>query len=241
MNICCLFTFTFFINISIYNSAIAQKESLPESIPANYIKQYFLNEEGVATHLYTGKEYVGYEKTIKGDPFFATSEMEGNSLFYDGSLYENVPLLFDIVSNQIIINRYHDNLKIKLLSEKIKYFTLAGHRFENVDMAQKDGTIANGIYDLVVDGKIMVFVKRSKRIVNSMKAEEPPKFVEDDEFFIQNGNTFYPVEGNSSLLQALSDKKNLIKIFIRKNKFKFKKNIEKEIIMTAAYYNTLKI
>lgn len=211
-------------------SSIAQKGILPENI----------SSEG-ASHLYTGKEYLGYEKTIKGDPFFATSEMENNSIFYDGSLYENVPLLFDIVSNQVIINRYHDNLKIKLLSEKIKYFMLAGHRFENIDMAGKDGTIINGIYDRVVDGKIMVFVKRSKRIVNSMKAEEPPRFVGDDEFFIQNANTFYPVEESASLLQALSDKKVLIKIFMRKNKFKFKKNREKEIIMTAAYYNTLKI
>ena len=40
-------------------------------------------------------------------------------------------------------------------------------------------------------------------------------------------------------LQAFSDKKDFVKAFIRKNKFRFKKNIEKELIMTAEYYSTL--
>ena len=37
----------------------------------------------------------------------------------------------------------------------------------------------------------------------------------------------------------LIDKKDLVKSFIRKNKFRFKKNIESELVATAKYYSTL--
>ena len=240
MNFYCLSILIIFINFGAYNSAIAQKDSSFQNTSFNFIRESFQIEEGGSSHLYTGKEYYGYAKNIKGDQFFLTSAMESNTIFYDGSLYENIPLLFDIVSQEVIINRYHQDLRISLLSEKVKYFTLAGHRFENINTAQKDGKISDGIYDEVYKGTTNVLVKRSKRIVNAIRTDESAKFVEEDELFIQNGNAFYPVSGSSSLLQALSDKKDQVKIFIRKNKFKFKKNMEKEVILAAAYYTTLK-
>ena len=166
--------------------------------------------------------------------------MQNSEIFYDGILYTNIPLLFDIVRQEIVINRYNKNVRISLFSEKVKYFTLAGHRFENITLAEgKDENISNGIYDIVFDNKTRVLVKRFKRIKNPIKAEDPPAFVEEDAFYLQNGDRFYPVENRSSLLSALSDKREYIKIYIRKNKFRFKKNKEKELIMTTAYYSTL--
>jgi hypothetical protein len=82
-------------------------------------------------------------------------------------------------------------------------------------------------------------VKRLKRIKNALKAEDPPEFVEEDAFFIRNGTSLYVVDNRSSLLDALKDKKELIKRYIQKNKFRLKKNVEKELVMTAAYYSTL--
>ena len=82
--------------------------------------------------------------------------------------------LFDIVRQEIVINRYNQNVRIKLLNEKVKYFTLAGHRFENITLAEgKDENISNGIYDIVFDNKTRVLVKRFKRIKNPIKAEDP--------------------------------------------------------------------
>ena len=203
-------------------------------------KVYFQNETGEDAHLYTGEQYTGYEKNIKGYPFFVSPLMQNGDIFYNGSLYQNVPLLFDIVRQEIVINRYNQNFRIKLLNEKVKYFTLAGHRFENITVTEgKDENIVNGIYDIVFDGKTSVFVKRIKRIKYPFKAEDPPGFIEEDVFYIRTGNTMYAVDNRSTLLQALNDKRELIKTYVRKNKLKFKKKIEKELIMIAVYYSTL--
>ena len=202
--------------------------------------EYFQNEIGEDAHLFTGKEYTPYSKEIKGHPFFVADQMQNSDIFYDGTLYTNIPLLFDIVRQEIVIYRYNQNVRMRLLSEKVKYFTLAGHKFENITLSEgKDENISNRIYDIVFDGAASVLVKRVKRIRYPLKAEEPPVFIEEDVLYIRNGNSLYFVDNRSSLLQAMNDKKELIKKYIRKNKFRFKKNIEKEVIMITSYYITL--
>ncbi len=238
INSCWFTIFIVLINFLAFDKTNGQTSPANESPSYKSIKAYFQNEIGENVHLYKGEEYIGYEINIKGHPFFMSPEMQNSSIFYNGSLYENVPLLFDIVRQEIVINRYNQGVRIKLLNEKVKYFIVAGHRFETIMETEKNGNTYS-IYKVAFNGKASVLVKHTKRIMKGFKAEDRSTFVEDDEFFIRNNNNFYSVEDKSSLLLALSDKKELIKTYMRKNKFRFNKNIEKEFIMTAAYYSSI--
>ena len=223
-----------------YTNTKGQTSSSMQSAASQNILAYFSNEIGENAHLYTGKEYAPAERGVRGHPFFNSAQMEKNDIFYDGTLYTNIPLIFDIVRQEIVINRYDGFTRMKLLNEKVKYFTFAGHRFENLLLAEgKNENTASGIYDVVFDGKAKVLVKRFKRIKSALKAEDPPSYVQEDEFFIVRGNTLYPVDSKGSLFQAFNDQKELIKAFARKNRFRLKKNIEKEIILATAYYSSL--
>jgi len=224
-----------------FNKTTAQTSSL-QSIPDSFInvKEFFQNEIKEDVHLYTGKEFIKYSVNIKGHPFFETDQMQNGTIFYDGTLYENVPLLYDIVSQEIVINRYNSDERMKLLNEKIKYFTFDGYRFENIFSVEgKDENVSSTIYEIMSEGRAGVLAKRIKRIKNGLKAEDPTSFVEEDELYVHNGKNLYAIDNKNSILQAFSDKKDFVKAFIRKNKFRFKKNIEKELIMTAEYYSTL--
>src|SRR5450631_1679752 len=110
------------------NKTTAQTSSL-QSIPDSFInvKEFFQNEIKEDAHLYTGKEFIKYSVNIKGHPFFETDQMQNGTIFYDGTLYENVPLLYDIVGQEVVINRFDSGEGIRLLNEKIKYFTFDGH------------------------------------------------------------------------------------------------------------------
>lgn len=235
-----LLVYTVVVSVSALNTTTGQTSSSDQSASLKNTLAYFQTEIGEDAHLYTGKEYTPYEKGIKGDPFFSSSQMQNGTVFYDGTLYTDIPLLFDIVRQEVVINFYDQDVRIKLLNEKIKYFTLAGHRFENIVLAEgKEENVVHALYDVVFDGRASVLVKRAKRIKTPVRAEEPPVFVEDDAVFVRNAGALYAVDSRNSLLQALNDKNELIKTYIRKNKFRFKKNMEKEIILTAAYYSTL--
>ena len=223
------------------NKTVAQTSG-NQSQPDSFItaKAYFQNETGEDAHLYTGKEFINYSVNIKGHPFFETDQMQNGDIFYDGTLYENILMLYDIAAQEVIINRYKQDERIRLLNEKIKYFTFDGHRFENIFSVEgKDENITNTFFDIMYNGKAGILVKRIKRIKNGIKAEDPTSFVEEDELYVRNGKNLYAIDGRNSTLQAFSDKKDPIKTFIRKNKLKFKKNIEKDLIMTAEYYSTL--
>ncbi len=236
----CLYPLVLIGLLFTFNKSIAQTTSSNESAAYNNIKAYYENEIGDKSHLYTGKEYPPYKSGIKGTQFFISPQMESSTIFYDGTLYEDVPLLFDLVRQDVIINRYEDNTRIKLLNEKIKYFIISGHRFENTNLSE-GGTedINSAFYDIVVDGKASVLVSRIKKVEMTLNPEDPPKFTERDKIFIRNKNKFYPVDNTNSILKALSDKKDLVRTFIRKNKFRFKNNTEGEISKTVAYYETL--
>jgi hypothetical protein len=201
------------------------------------VQNYFQNTIGEDAHIFTGREYLGYAAFIKGHPFFLTDQMQQCEIFYDGTLYENIPLLFDIVSQKIVINRYNQNDTISLLNAKIKYFVLQGHRFENLSFSEgNEEIIRQGIYDILLAGKVNLLVKRIKNIRDGLKATDPVSFVEEDEFFVKRGKDLIQVYSKNSVLEALNDKSNLVKIFARKNHFRFKKNIEKELLQTVAYY-----
>ena len=220
---------------------IAQTSAI-QNEPDSFInaKAFFQNEIKEDAHLYTGKEFIKYSVNIKGHPFFETDQMQTGTIFYDGTLYENVPLLYDIVGQEVVINRFESEEGIRLLNDKIKYFTFDGHRFENIFSAEgRDESITNTFYDIMYSGKGSVLVRRIKLIKKSLKAEDPASFVEGDELYVRKGQNLYAIDSKNSVLQAFSDKKDAVKTFIRKNKFRFKKNTEKELIMTAEYYSTI--
>ncbi len=202
---------------------------------------FFQNEVGTGLHLYTGKEYISYPAGIKGNPFFESDQLRYGEIFYDGVLYEHIPMLYDVVNQGIIISRYNSDERMELVREKIKYFSQNGHHFQNILSTEgKDETLTHTIYEVIFEGNTSVLVKRIKTIKKGMRAEDPNSFVAEDEFFIRNQNALYPVTSRSDVMNAFKDQKEKIKIFIRKNSFKFRKKIEKELIATTAYYITLK-
>ena len=210
------------------------------SSPYINTKAYFQKEIADKSLLYLGKEYPPYRSGIQGTQFFLSSQMQDGTIFYDHVLFENVPFLFDLVRHDVVINRFEDNTRIKLINEKIGYFIIAGHKFENLRFKGfGSGELGDDFFDIIFNGKADVFVSRIKKIEMTLNPQDPPKFTERDKFFISNDNIIYPIDDAKSVLKALGDKKELIKSFIRKNKFKFKSNIEDEMIKAVAYYESL--
>lgn len=237
--------FICFISIAIlfmfsYPTLQAQGNGVIDSSAYQIAKTYFQNIVGAESHLYTGEAYPKYDAGIKGDPFFMVTQMQNGDIFYDGSLYKDVPMLYDISRDKIIINRYNGNERIQLLTEKIKYLAFEGHKFENFATTEgKEDNISKKLYDVLFNGKATLLVQRIKNIKHGLKAEDPYSFVEEDAFFIRNENNLFVVNNRNDVLPALNDKKNEVKAFIRKNRLKFKKNKEGDLIKTVNYYESL--
>ena len=240
------FFWCFFLMLA-FTCSQAQIPSVRDSAFST-VEAYYQDKIKDNALLFTGKEYAPYEAGLKGSPFYKTDKMQNGDIFYDGNLYRNVPMVFDIVRQQVVINNYEHTAWLQLLSEKVKYFVFDGHQFEEFGVltsSNENTDATNGFYEIVFTGKTFVLAKRQKIIKKGKKSDNPnfssapDFFIEKDIFFIRNGNNLYPVSSKKEVLKSLENKKSSIKNFIRKNHLHFKKDFEKDLIETAAYYSSL--
>src|SRR5205085_4116394 len=112
-----------------FNNVLSQNTSTDSSSEAlqlhNVINLYhaLLAPE---TGLYNGSEYaynVYYPFTInEGHPFFLKKRFDTGAVFYNGILYEKVPLMYDIIKEELLTKDPAGVKNIRLNTERIQWF-----------------------------------------------------------------------------------------------------------------------
>ncbi len=196
-------------------------------------------------HIYNGSEYFRPGHGVKGTPFFESDSMLVGSLFYDGSLYENIPLSYDLVTDNVIINNYqHDNI-LKLVPEKLNYFYIAQHLFVRITSdSLLPSFITTGFYEKLYDGKLTVFAryqKVAKQSAPNNSTENVIRYLDYNNYFVLMNNTFYKADDKKDFLALMADKKEEIKKYMKENKIKINNdNRGASMKLVAEYYSQLK-
>lgn len=206
----------------------------------NYYHQFLSPETG----LYDGSEYTYntyYPIQInEGDPFFLSKNFYTGAVFYNNVLYEKVPLLYDIIKNELLIHDPSNIYIIRLNNERVGWFTIWGHTFIRLIFdSANNSQMRTGFYDLLYNGKTSLYRKDSKTLnENTASAQGINRYVvETNEYFIKKENQFYKVTNKKSLMVVLKNKKKEIGQFIKKNKLNLRKNKNGALIKIAAYYD----
>lgn len=157
-------------------------------------------------HLYNGSEYYVYDDDVEEHQFFESEDWEDGSVVYDDRLYQPVPMLYDIVKDQVIIEHARGYDNVKLQSEKLTAFTLQKHTF--VRLLETDSGIRTGFYDLLYDGAIKVLARRIKERKEAIenlriKITFPAKSV----FFIYKDRVYHSVNNKKSVLGLFAEQK----------------------------------
>lgn len=188
--------------------------------------------------LYDGYEYIPYNLIATGTPYFHSAQWAKGSVFYENKWYRGVPLLFDIMQGKLVIPGSDGITRIALMNEGVKQFLIYGRLFVRVssDQGSKYNGLHGGFYEILVQGKTALVVRRTKDVTDpSVQGER--KFYEKDFFYIEKGGTYYPIKKKRELLQVYSDQHKKIKRFIRENGMKYAKNPEAVLISVTKYYN----
>ncbi|PSR56126.1 hypothetical protein AHMF7605_22775 [Adhaeribacter arboris] len=193
--------------------------------------------------LFNGKEYLTYDKYyLKGHQFFRSGEEQEGDVYYDGYLFTNVPLLYDVLLDQIVISEPNGSLLFKLENKKVNYFKVHDHTFIRLAAdTLSESPVKTGFYDLLVDGKTKLLAKRVKRVyedatIRGMEGE----FITEDRFFIRKNDQYYPVSKKKAVLKILTDNKKELQKYSRNQHLKFKKETrEYALVKLIQYYNNL--
>ena len=185
--------------------------------------------------IYNGRAYQPHDGNLQGgDPYFNAPLSVIGSLTFDGLDYTGVPLLFDLVRDQLIITDPKGQL-VSLYGDKVQRFTIGHHRFFRLNI---EGT--PDFYELVGPGRVSFLVHRSKKIEEKIESDAAllHHFITiHDSYFLNINGQYHPFYSEKSLLQLLDDKKKPIRQFMRSQNIKYNDDPERAVIKIIDYYN----
>ncbi|HLA53670.1 MAG TPA: hypothetical protein VK618_10210, partial [Flavitalea sp.] len=120
--------------------------------------------------LYNGPEYTGFAHGMKGHPFFLVDSAMSGKLVYDGLFHRDVSLGYNLADQEIYIREPTAGYFVRLLNERIQYFSIGDHQFYRLN--RSPGLGSPGFYELLMDGQLDVFVFHQKRAAQSFRADE---------------------------------------------------------------------
>jgi hypothetical protein len=221
---------------------IAYAQYNPDSTIYNdsqIINKIYLNEIGDNAQIYHGREFIRNGLKAIGFPFYESDNMVNGTISYQGEIYPDRNLYYNLVSDQLIIDNYSHNALITLSPEKVDSFIVGSHVFVPLNTNRSNGLEKDGYYEQLVSGEPALFARREKKLVTGTGSEES-RYIQYNNYFIRINQVYYLVDGKNALLDILNDRKDELKKYIRNNKINFKKNLESSLTVTTNYYSRLK-
>ena len=219
--------------------AFAQNAKVDSSFIADAKKNViasYSNAISAQSHLYNGSAYTEYISQNDENPYFIDEWIEG-SVEYDEEFHDNVPLLYDISLDRIVVDNPYSIKKVMLVFEKVAAFTIQDHHF----VMLKNTPLQVGYYELAYDGPSKVYVRHRKTLQSKAVDYSVVNLFEERKlYYIYKNGTFYSVRGKRSVLKLLEDKKKELKKFIRDNKLQFGNDKARDISRLVQYYDQLK-
>ncbi|MBX3257947.1 MAG: hypothetical protein KF862_27700 [Chitinophagaceae bacterium] len=220
---------------SFKDSAIVKRQ---EALAAEVYYASLKTQSGI----YNGSEYVQYVHLLaEGHPYFDTTLLRQGTVLYNQVVYHDVPMLYDIIRDELIVQHFNKVFLIQMIKSKIDWFELYGHHFLHLGRdSTRKGNVKDGFYDVVYDGKVKLYIKRVKQIQESipyMQVER--KVYSKDRYFIYKDDIFHEVSSQSSVLKVLPGHASELKQVVRSNKIKFRKKKEHAITLMVQKYDAL--
>jgi len=233
--------------------ALASEKSFSQILPDTSAQQGAFNKAvtqfraalGGQSPIYNGRQYFFYEHYLKGNAYFQdVSDFTAGSVFYDGALYINVSMIYDLYGKKIVVLMPDHFSTISLLNERVKSFDFLNHHFINISadtLIHNEAGLKSGYYDEIYQGKTQVLVRRSKSIQEISGGFEGIEhhFSYSADFYVKKNNIYYSAGNQNTLLEVLKDKRKELQHFIKSSKIKFRKNPEESLVKISSYYDHL--
>ncbi len=193
---------------------------------------------GENTRLYNGIEFIDHfqRKTIEGFPYFLEDDWQDGSIFYDGQLYENVPLMFDVYQNRIIVDHPRSHTKIELIIEKIKYFSISDKYFVRLESP------TTGFYQELYGGETKAYALHYKTIQEKIGEKTMiTEFITKRKLYILRNGIYHLITSKKSALNVLKEHKSELNKLLGQEKISFKKNKEYALTRMGQYFDQLNV
>jgi len=224
-------------------SQTTRADSSSQQNALNGTVNFFYTAIGKQSPLYNGAEYNFYDPIITGNAYYAdVKAFTPGTVNYNGITFNQVPMLYDIYSDDVVVLLYNHFTKFTLVKEKVTSFDYLDHHFINInaDTLAANAGITSGYYDELYRGRSQVLVKRSKNIQTTAGQTSIESYFNPAKtYYLRKNNIYYTITGKGSMLDVLKDKKKQLQQYIRTSQINFRKEPEEAMVKIASYYDQL--
>jgi len=184
-----------------------------------------------------GREFTGYGIKLEGHAFFEIDQTSPGNILYDGTLYYGVPMLYDLMSDEVVVKARKYDYLIRLSREKVPSFHFRGHDFFRAD---PDST-GNKYYETLYKGGTHVFARKRKQLNHSTGQEKAiDRFDEYDTYYILRDGEINRVSGKKAVLEVYKEHKDDLRKLISQESLNFKNDPENLLVRCATTFDQLK-
>jgi hypothetical protein len=240
------FVVPFLMLFFLHDSETFGQQSLPDTVILQSARvrareQYHLFE-AEQSRLFNGKLYRDYTIPLtEGHPYYSTENFQTGTILYDGISFNAIPLLYNIVTDEVITPHYNKVQWVSLRNDKIASFSFGGHHFIRItaDTTNQEG-ITTGIYEQLYPGKTEAIKKKTKFVVESISNNKLVRNVKVIERrFLWHNDTWHRVTSLRTALKVLGEHNAAIRQQLRSAKIKYRRAPDVALARIAEYYDVL--
>lgn len=230
--------------ISTFISLSCFAQSIYKNSPSNDLNAFYNQHIGKAALLFSGPSYVTQTYPMQGSPFLASDTLTLGWISYDGHYYNNILLQWDILQNYVLTKSLAGYDKMILRTELIDSFSFAGHLVKFIPRNLDHNLMNEGLYEVLYAGATSLIARRrkeSKERIDDKKVIY--EMIDKSRYYINKKGIYYQVSNKKDLAALLTKDMPEIKKAVRKNKLKWRKNLEQVLILAVVHSdkaNTLK-
>lgn len=202
----------------------------------------FLAEAGNQAAIYNGPRESQYLFRLDGHPYLRTEEFREGEIRFDGRLYPNVRLRLNTHLDELVIlspDRRMMTVVPPDRMEEARVDTLLVRYL--APRGKDDAALAEGYYVRLTSGACPLW-KRARKSLQE-RAEDMQLihyFQERVDYYVERDGRFLPANSRRALLRALSDRRDALSQFIKREKLSFRgDNRERSLVRVALYYESL--
>jgi len=227
-------SYFFFLALCVFTVSKLQAQTSKELEDA-YTSNIPLHQEIVS-----GGHYVDPPQNIEGYPYFKSKNFEYGSLTINGLTYENVPLLYNIFSDEVVTFHPLHNQKTLIKTDKIEGFVLPENiKFIRIQENTEYSHHRKGFYELVEEGgKANLLCKHFKTTKAKREISKySDYFDEKSDFLIQKSDIIHIVKNRAKSIQFLGLDKKQINRSAKEKALNYRNNRREYLSFLVEFYN----
>jgi hypothetical protein len=180
---------------------------------------------------------------IEGSPHETSEFLPGRVATKSEVAYNNVPLRFNIYSNEMEFSTEDGSVYFIAAPEIIDYVLIEEQKYIYVPFAV-GSRLQRGYFKILTEGKAQLLLKqnitlRDAELPQAYKDAQPARFVRtQDDFYIRlTPSEARKVSNRKELFSILTDKNSELNNYLKKNRIRF--NRSEDMTELIEYYNSL--